>query len=941
MQICKVALGVTAACVLSSSCVEAFSSPRAALKLGDLRSEETRESVAAGQKTLHEENTTDAQTLGVRAVLSLHEAYNEVAALSNRNWSSQWSALAPEERILDFVDMASRASVDFVDLLEVNVTSPKWSAEYIRTQVIPFKFWFGVIGNIVITAFTCALVSMKTASSAASASKKKGITAEVMRREVPLDELAKHNIQSDVWMAIDGIVCDITDFVHVHPGGADLLQELAGKDASDQFRDVGHSEFARDLVKERAVGVLTESKRDPTKSSDAEKQSDGVFTQLKAFLKQRLPSQVFALFTHEDPYNIHKIIGLIVLVHYIVRFAFALQGSAYYNHEDSMLFDGSWFSLLSVWFCLVLQITSFQFVLPRNRVLGKPMLWQEWRAHNLIFVLRSIIGFTAYWAEERWHLKSTLDQCLLCTVRFGGILFQLYAADVSSRMLRDSKHESLTATWPLWEGCPFWVERFLKFYYAIGINQLTFMVMSGGSLKLVFAGIIILQTDSFAMTLVRKNIIKTETFHGFYFWNMVHVAFLSIFTNSGYTCMADFTMSNITNTLFNTYSSAVAVYMLRYWGLSKYGCWTGIWVGTLLHQVTDLSSLQVKLAVPVFWLIWGIGQFSVAGFIFEHRIRRFLEGGRAKPLRLKSRECLGGQIYRLRFEVPVGFACGLMPGQHVKLHTPNISKGIKTWNGRENLEVDTSEISRSYTPISPADSNSVEVLVKYYPKSESEQFREGGRASTYLIKDLKVGQDVMVSGPHGHRIYFGNGEFEVQVGKPKVKPRICAILAGGSGITPALSVIREVQAEARRKVDKTEAMRKQDYENDVATESFQVLHANRTDTDMLPLSFYEDPQQKEQLVPIHVRNLVTGPQSDKHNGLEFAPEDRASPGEKKSSLPKWSVQHGKLTKDIIAGSFDAPKDDVLVLVCGPHGFVVDFAQPLLREMGYRNIIGMW
>ena len=36
---------------------------------------------------------------------------------------------------------------------------------------------------------------------------------------------------------------------------------------------------------------------------------------------------------------------------------------------------------------------------------------------------------------------------------------QLFFADVASRNLRDSKHESLTASWPFWEGCPVAVER--------------------------------------------------------------------------------------------------------------------------------------------------------------------------------------------------------------------------------------------------------------------------------------------------------------------------------------------------------------------------------------------------------------------------------------------------------------------------------------------------
>ena len=48
-------------------------------------------------------------------------------------------------------------------------------------------------------------------------------------------ELQQHSLPGDIWMSLEGMVCDITDFVNVHPGGADLLLQLAGKDATEEF----------------------------------------------------------------------------------------------------------------------------------------------------------------------------------------------------------------------------------------------------------------------------------------------------------------------------------------------------------------------------------------------------------------------------------------------------------------------------------------------------------------------------------------------------------------------------------------------------------------------------------------------------------------------------------------------------------------------------------
>ena len=46
-----------------------------------------------------------------------------------------------------------------------------------------------------------------------------------------------------ILVAIDGMVCDISDLTMSHPGGADLLLQHAGADVTEEFRDVGHSHF--------------------------------------------------------------------------------------------------------------------------------------------------------------------------------------------------------------------------------------------------------------------------------------------------------------------------------------------------------------------------------------------------------------------------------------------------------------------------------------------------------------------------------------------------------------------------------------------------------------------------------------------------------------------------------------------------------------------------
>ncbi|WOH06629.1 hypothetical protein DCAR_0626057 [Daucus carota subsp. sativus] len=88
------------------------------------------------------------------------------------------------------------------------------------------------------------------------------------------EEVAKHNKTKDCWLIISGKVYDVTPFMDDHPGGDEVLLSSTGKDATDDFEDVGHSDNAREMMEKYYIGEIDAASVPQKRTFSAPKQSN-------------------------------------------------------------------------------------------------------------------------------------------------------------------------------------------------------------------------------------------------------------------------------------------------------------------------------------------------------------------------------------------------------------------------------------------------------------------------------------------------------------------------------------------------------------------------------------------------------------------------------------------------------------------------------------------
>uniref|UniRef100_UPI00358F2B7E NADH-cytochrome b5 reductase 3-like n=1 Tax=Myxine glutinosa TaxID=7769 RepID=UPI00358F2B7E len=293
------------------------------------------------------------------------------------------------------------------------------------------------------------------------------------------------------------------------------------------------------------------------------------------------------------------------------------------------------------------------------------------------------------------------------------------------------------------------------------------------------------------------------------------------------------------------------------------------------------TPVLVALGVVVLTTIGG-----VVYVLWDHLKRRvpttLLDPNVKVPLRLVDKEIVTHNTRRFRFALPTPEHClGFAVGQHIYL----------------SAKIDGSLVVRPYTPVSSNnDLGYVDLVIKIYKKDVHSKFPGGGKMSQYL-DNLRNGDTIDFKGPGGRLLYQGKGRISISSDKtsaPKtVKVSRLGLIAGGTGITPMLQLIKRITMD-----------------HDDHT-SCHLIFANETEKDIVLHGELEDLQSR---FPTKLKIWYT-----------------------LSNPPKgWEYSKGHVAEDMIRNQLPAPSDDTMVLMCGPPAMIENACIPNLDKLGYAQ-----
>jgi hypothetical protein len=296
------------------------------------------------------------------------------------------------------------------------------------------------------------------------------------------------------------------------------------------------------------------------------------------------------LITDHDPYHIHKVLGLLVLLHYLHRYyVIFAYGTAFPAWSISS--SGSAPPLLDAFAILLhgaLSWSSLLLPLPQRRNFDRPMIWPEFRFHSILFASRHVVC-TMLSLCDLWPNRTTNFDCIARIVVVIGT--STIARSITSKYGDRRRRTTNSMPYPT----NIVDERrisSIRALYATSQFGATITCLSSDP-TINFSPLLGIQMAPLLMTLVRKNKIGCQTYHACYAaslflgYAVVYVRMLSYVRCDGYYGADDATSTTTTASMDETwdgiYLTARSLIlfglpftrMRRDWGVPAPAFWMG------------------------------------------------------------------------------------------------------------------------------------------------------------------------------------------------------------------------------------------------------------------------------------------------------------------------------------------------------------------------------
>ena len=219
------------------------------------------------------------------------------------------------------------------------------------------------------------------------------------------------------------------------------------------------------------------------------------------------------LITNHDPFHVHKILGLSVLLHFIYRFYLVATTGGAFSYPK----EPTYISICGVLLHGVLSWSSLLLPLPTKRNFLKPMIWPEFRYHSILFATRHVLS-TIFTLANCWPSSSSSNndnQVVLNCISRGTIIIGTVklASYITSK--HGNKTHRTTNTMPYPNNVSSIQETNIKrMYTAAQFGATITCFMNDPTMQ--FVPLLGIQMAPLLMTLVRKGRISTTTYHRVY-----------------------------------------------------------------------------------------------------------------------------------------------------------------------------------------------------------------------------------------------------------------------------------------------------------------------------------------------------------------------------------------------------------------------------------------